>query len=131
MWCSILKTVCLGSSYPATFHIFSVFKLSQLLNQLSDHTEIRTWSVFYDTKQQYTKRAYEVNRLLFKTLIRTEIEESWCSHIFSSLLILSSYFFFTVTCLFDNEYIWFVNWYHLMYQEKKKYANIRTLLFQF
>ena len=39
---SILKTVCLGSSYHATFHIFSVFKLSQLLNQLSDHTEIRT-----------------------------------------------------------------------------------------
>jgi hypothetical protein len=27
---------------------------SQLLNQLSDHTEIRTWSVFYGTKQQYT-----------------------------------------------------------------------------
>jgi hypothetical protein len=48
-----LKTVCLGSSYPATFHIISVFKLSQLLNQLSDHTEIRTWSAFYGTKQQF------------------------------------------------------------------------------
>jgi hypothetical protein len=42
-------------SYPATFHIFSVFKLSQLLNQLSHHTEIRTWSVFYGTKQQNLK----------------------------------------------------------------------------
>jgi hypothetical protein len=53
--------------YLISFHIFSVFKLSQLLNQLSDHTEIRTWFVFYDTK------AYEVNRFLFKTVIRTEI----------------------------------------------------------
>jgi hypothetical protein len=27
--------------------MFAVFKLSQLLNQLSDHIEIWTWSVFY------------------------------------------------------------------------------------
>jgi hypothetical protein len=39
--------------YPSFVLMCIFFKLSQLLNQLSDHTEIGTWSVFYGTKQQY------------------------------------------------------------------------------